>query len=269
MATGARPRLFRDNYGEEGGRWGCEVAQGRSARHFPELKVITTTPSGTPLDPRLLHVWADLREFSRIANGVTTPTTTTTTKTKTTATRMPINVFSKVGSSIPYRLVQLEFPPASLEEVLRLSMLAYAKTLVMRLKGFMTRLGFLANKVKPAIQAQLLLAQQGLAGRDSHDDGRNGQEEGQNTGRFLRFLLWAVFIVTVSLCEDNIGHDNDDDDDDTQNWCKKCLIQILTMLSFRTWAEVKATLSQFLWVDVLHDHPARAIFERAQREMLV
>jgi hypothetical protein len=261
MATGARPRLFQDNYGEEGLGWGCQAAQGRSARHFPELKGIMTTPSGASLDPRLLYVWADLREFSRIANEVTTPPTTTTTRNAIT-TRIPIGLFSKVGSSIPYRLVQLEFPPASLEEVLRLSMLAYAKTLVMRLKGFLTRLDSLANKVKPAIEAQLLARR--LAVRDHREDG-NEQEE-QNADRIL---LWALFTVAVSLCEDSIGHNDDDDaDDETQNWCRSCLIQILTILPFRTWTEVKATMKQFLWVDLLHDRPARVIFERVRRELV-
>lgn len=242
MATGARPRLFQDN----GGGWGCQVAQGRSARHFPELRGITVPPH-PPLDPRLLHVWADLREFSRIANEVTTNTTTTTT-----ATRMPINIFSKVGSSVPYRLVHFQFQPTSPEEVLRLSMLAYAKTLVMRLKGFLTRLDFLANKVKPALQAQLAAR---LAVRT-----RDGNEDEQNADRFV---LWALFIVAVSLCEDNI----DDDNDDMQKWFRACLVQILATLPLRTWTDVKATLKKFLWVDLLHDCPARVVFERVQREL--
>ena len=261
MATGARPRLFQENYGEEGRGWGCEAAEGRSARHFPELNGIMTTPSGTLLDPRLLYVWADLREFSRIANQVNTPATTVARNTN--ATRVPIGLFSKVGSSIPYRLVQLEFPPASLEEVLRLSMLAYAKTLVMRLKGFLTRLDSLANKLRPALEAQLL-ARRLAAGGDHRDDDGNEQEEEKNADRIL---LWALFTVTVSLCEDNIGRDNDDDDE-TQNWCRSCLMQILKILNLRTWTEIKATLKQFLWVDLLHDRPARVVFERVQRELV-
>jgi len=252
MATGAQPQLFRD---DGGGNWGCQVAQGRSTRHFPELRDIVKAPSESPLDSRLLQVWADLREFSRIANEVTTTKTTTT---KASATRMPISTFSKVGSSVPYRLVHLEFPPASLEELLRLSMLAYAKTLVMRLNGFLTRLDFLANMAKPALQAQLAAR---LAVRNQTPDDVN--QDDQNADQFL---LWALFITTVSLCEDNIGDNNNDDD--MQKWFRACLIQILTVLPLRTWAEVKAALKRFLWVDLLHDRPARVVFERVQRQLV-
>ncbi|KAK3364167.1 hypothetical protein B0T25DRAFT_563194 [Lasiosphaeria hispida] len=81
----------------------------------------------------------------------------------------------------------------------------------MRLKGFLTRLDSLAIKVKPALEAQLL-ARRLAAVHDHRDGGPNEEQEEQKNADGV--LLWALFTVTVSLCEDSIGRE--DDSDETQ-----------------------------------------------------
>ncbi|EAQ91790.1 predicted protein [Chaetomium globosum CBS 148.51] len=124
--------------------WSPQIAlgPGRSARQFPELDA--AVPPHMRPDPRLLNVWADLREFSRLVNEAAAG-----------RTKIPIEVMFRLRTSVPHRLLRLRLEgglgchPGSgvpgegggevprdavfVHELLRLSMMAFAKMLLIKL----------------------------------------------------------------------------------------------------------------------------------------
>ena len=214
MGTGSKIRLVPSAVS-----WNPQLAHDRSATVFPELSMVLPRP-----DPRLLHIWADLREFSRVANDATNSGAT-----------ISAVVFSRLSTSVPNRLVNLTFDPTSLPELLRLCMLSYAKSLLIRLPGLGKKMTFLSERLEMALRAQLSMAK---------------PEQSM-------LLLWALFITTLSIFE---GLD--------AGWLRTGLAQTLSSLSLRTWAEIRGVVKGFLWMDRLHDHPAEQLVAQLHKRSI-
>ncbi|KAK3290840.1 uncharacterized protein B0H64DRAFT_427390 [Chaetomium fimeti] len=123
--------------------WSPQIARGQSAGRFPELDA--AVPRHMRPDPRLLNVWADLREFSRLVNDASER-----------RTKIHVQVMFRLRTSVPHRLLKLRLggegvgvlsrggvrvaggvprSPVFLHELLRLAMMAYAKMLLIKLHG--------------------------------------------------------------------------------------------------------------------------------------
>ncbi|KAK4153794.1 hypothetical protein C8A00DRAFT_43359 [Chaetomidium leptoderma] len=112
---------------------GLAMSLGHKLRFARECDLSAALQLHQRPDPRLLNVWADIREFSKLANKSTTVHGTT----------MPREVVSRLATSVPHRLLRLRpegaqafrHRKACLHELLRLCMLAYAKMLLIKLQG--------------------------------------------------------------------------------------------------------------------------------------
>ena len=176
-------------------------------------------------DARLAGVWADLREFSVAADAAIES-----------GSRIPLHSFTNISESVPRRLLSLRYDPLSFHELLRLSMLAYVKTILIRIKGIGPRMTFLAEKLKSAIIFQLRIA----------------------GSRQVPFLSWALFVAAISIFE---GCEED--------WLRESLVRTMTSLGLHTWPAVKGTLGMFLWTDIFHGLEGRQLFEECFRGMPV
>ena len=136
--------------------------------------------------------------------------------------------FSQLTTSVPHRLVSLQFDPTSLHELLRLCMLAYMKSVLIQIEGIGKKMTFLADRLKTA-----LLAQQ----YPPHP------EEAE-------LLLWALFIAGLSIFED---FDRD--------WLRAAMGQAVLSLRLRTWAEARVVVKRFLWIDIVYEQPGKRLFE--------
>ncbi|MBE3050107.1 hypothetical protein IMZ48_47940 [Candidatus Bathyarchaeota archaeon] len=174
-----------------------------------------------PFDARLAGVWADLREFSMAADAAIES-----------GSRIPLHSFINISESVPRRLLSLRYDPLSFHELLRLSMLAYVKTILIRIKGIGPRMTFLAEKLKGAISFQL---------RSS------GSAQ-------LPFLLWALFMAEISIFE---GCE--------ENWLRESLVRTMTSLGLQTWPAVRGTLGMFLWTDIFHGMEGMQLLEKCSR----
>jgi len=190
--------------------WSPEIADGPSARFYRELDALQPRP-----DPRLLNVWADLREFSRAANEVVKQ-----------GTSIQPSLFFLI-TSVLHRLLRLEFDQNSLSEVLRLGMLAYSKTIMIRLQGLGKKMTFLAGQLKAALDPLPTISPEGYP-----------------------FVLWVLVISALSIFEDF-----------EPEWIRRGLVETTMALGLRTWPEMKAVLKRFLWVDALHDELAKTLFD--------
>lgn len=173
-------------------------------------------------DLKLLNIWADLREFARAANLATQ-----------TGRRMSPTFFSQFTGSVPHRLISLRFDPLSCPELLRLCMLAFTKGVLVQVEGLGKFLTYLASGLKDTLVAHRQLP---------------GDE-------FAKFLLWALFITTLSVYEQFNRH-----------WLHEMLMEVVQLLHLRTWTETRAVLKSFLWIDIVFDKPAERLFDELLRD---
>lgn len=75
-------------------------------------------PSDSKPDPRMVHIWHDLYEFSRAANIATQ-----------TGRKLEANTLQEVMISVQYRLLHLQYGEDNAHEMLRIVMLAYSTTI--------------------------------------------------------------------------------------------------------------------------------------------
>lgn len=183
----------------------------RFAKKYPELHMVYPRP-----DSILSGAWADLQDFSEAANTATT-----------TGTKIPPPLFTNISTSIPHRLLSLNYDETSIHELLRLTMLAYVKSILITMKGSGRNMTFLAEKLKGALLSQF----------SSSDPGQ------------LPLVFWACFMAALSIFE---GCESD--------WLRMGLQQTMSSLDIRTWPEARDFLKGYLWTDMLHDADGEKLF---------
>ncbi|KAH6900766.1 hypothetical protein B0T10DRAFT_36862 [Thelonectria olida] len=208
LSTGQNLNFLQENIS-----WDPQVAHGIDVTRLSELRMLNPPP-----DPRLLNIWADLRVFTRAANEATK-----------TGVKMPPDFFSRVSSSVPFRLLALQFDPTSLPELLRLCMLAYMKSVLIQIDGLGPQIKHLADCLKGALLAHQL----------------------PPAPEFAKFFLWAFLVSTLSIFE-NLD----------QDWLRVAMVETAKSLSCRTWAETRVILKEFLWIDMIHNQRGKQIFDR-------
>lgn len=147
--------------------------------------------------------------------------------------KIPLQSFININDSVPHRLLSLCYDELSLHELLRLSMIAYVKSVLISFRGIGPRMTFLAEKLKAAVLAQL--------------------ERADSTQ--LPILLWALFVMAISIFE-GCGED----------WLRVSLVQTMSSLGLQTWSATRQVLKAFLWTDVLHGVEGMNLFEQCLRE---
>ncbi|KAL2194216.1 hypothetical protein P885DRAFT_43506, partial [Corynascus similis CBS 632.67] len=224
--------------------WGPQIARSRRAtRQFSELdaallqfgesRVMTMR-----LDPRLLNVWADLREFSEMANSVTSRR----------GPKVPAKTASLLEQSVPHRLLLPHCPPPTMQifhEFLRVCMLAYVKMLLIRLKGIGKKMVFLSEWLRTVLTAFRTNINHQLP-LDS------------DPAAAVKLLLWGAFIAGVAIF-----------DDTEESWLNDLLQRSLAVLELRTWDDTRAVLKDFLWIDAVFDEPGRQLFQRLRVDMCI
>ncbi|KAH8671730.1 hypothetical protein BX600DRAFT_510390 [Xylariales sp. PMI_506] len=210
MALGGSPRFFPGPIS-----WNPQTSRGRRpANKFPELRAIVPRP-----EPRLLHTWADLKEFSVIANISLHADT-----------NMNPDLFTQASVSVPYRLVSLQYEVGSQQELLRLSMLAYIKGAFVQINGLGKKMTLLAG----CLRYTLLMQEQHTMPHRSND-----------------FLLWALFMAGIAIFEDS-----------EEPWLRGAVQSTISALQLHTWAEVRAIVRSYLWVDAVFDLPGQRFYTR-------
>ncbi|KAJ3462174.1 hypothetical protein MRS44_010727 [Fusarium solani] len=206
MGTNRKPRLFPQEIS-----WEPQIAPAGCATWCKELEAIQ--PS---LDPRLLAVWADLNCYSKIANRAQS------------GLEVKPDLFLSLSTSVPNRLLHLEYDSASLAELMRLSMLAYIKGLLFQIPGIGRNMRCLSDRLSLSLQAQQYPPPQEHA----------------------HFVFWALFISGLSIFESF-----------DQEWHRIALIKTASILDVGDWTQAKEFLENVLWVDRIYEAGAKAAFE--------
>ena len=117
-----------------------------------------------------------------------------------------------------------------MNETIRLAILAFASTLFLQLRGVKTRYEYLAQHLKSALSLH------------------------KRRAIPPQLTLWLYIIGAVSVF------------DELEHWFQNALSEVLRAMRLKSWDEVRLSLKSILWVNVLHDAPAKQIVEAALHE---
>ncbi|KAF4466207.1 hypothetical protein FALBO_6944 [Fusarium albosuccineum] len=208
MSTGQKPRLFPDEIS-----WSPQITRAGFATRYKELDLIQPAP-----DPRLIGIWADLKHYSTMAN-----------KAWESGGKISPEFFLLFSTSIPIRLLDLEYEISSISELMRLAMLANVKGVLFRIPGVGRRMRYLFNRLEQALQAQ----------------------QYPPLPENARLIFWALIVSGISIFEDF-----------DQVWLRSTLVQTALVLGVQGWSKARAILRSVAWIDVIYDGPAETAFDQ-------
>ncbi|TVY26283.1 hypothetical protein LHYA1_G005806 [Lachnellula hyalina] len=125
--TNRKPLFFSD-----GICWEPYIAKNTSRKTLP--------PHMAALDSNLLHIWADLREFTRSANLAFQ-----------TGQKIDCVLFQEILVSVQYRLLLLDVSAGSLDEVVLVGMLAFATNIFLQMQGLGMRFDNLSARLRGCV----------------------------------------------------------------------------------------------------------------------
>lgn len=138
LRFGCKPVFFRDTIS-----WDAYVAHNEVDRAKKAVVHDDAVPQFVhTLDSKLVNVWKDLKEFSRLANLAAQ-----------TSYKLPPNRFSEIMVSILYRLLSLSFTNSPIEEAIRLGAMTYAAAVFFRWRTMRQRQGYLDRVFQSALTA--------------------------------------------------------------------------------------------------------------------
>jgi hypothetical protein len=176
------------------------------------------TPNGIKDDLRA--VWIMVQDFSRQVNH-------------------KIDIDDKISEksylsmmvTVMYRLLHMRFAPDSLNETIRLGLLAYSAHVFLQWHTCKARTQQLCSSYRGT-----LLAIDGQRKQDPH------------------LILWLLFIGSVTVFTES-----------DYTWLKPWLRSTLKSCKISRWRALKQALSSFVWIGLLFDESARAIYESLGR----
>ncbi|KAI1415452.1 hypothetical protein F5Y13DRAFT_156057 [Hypoxylon sp. FL1857] len=169
------------------------------------------------LDTRLCAIWDDVSEFVRAAN--------ITTQCKR---EIDSDLYHEVMLSIHYRLANVNFEIGSVNETIRLGLLAFASTLFLQWRGVNTRYKDLSQRLKTALS---LLRHETRAIPN-------------------QLTVWLYITSSISTLSE-----------DEQVCFKSAALRALRNTGLKSWGEARVSLKSVLWVDIIFDSRAKQLVE--------
>ena len=153
-----------------------------------------------------------------------------------------LGIAGKLGptyASIPHRLLTIgPFEPGSMDELQRLSMLAWLKTVLLGVRGIERHIQYFSDQLKMAL----------LLSYHSHMDSFPHDHEA------ARMFLWALFVAMIATNQMNFSEE--------EAWISSALQEVVTVLDLRTWEDVHAALAILPWIGPVFDEPAKVMYEK-------
>ncbi|KAI0410435.1 hypothetical protein F5X98DRAFT_359577 [Xylaria grammica] len=182
---------------------------------FPHL----TELAGIPHDNQLTSAWNTMSDFCSIINLAAVSNQ-----------RITVDLFLRSMASVMYRLINMQFEPSSVSEIIRLGLLCFCCGVFLQWQRLGTSYPQLASSVKNIfvrLNVMGLLMPQRLA-------------------------LWLLMVGSVSVLTDS---DSD--------WIQPQLRHAAASLELQSWNQVRKVLSEFMWIDMVHGKAGKRVFEAA------
>ncbi|KAM6516465.1 hypothetical protein FALCPG4_014648 [Fusarium falciforme] len=165
------------------------------------------------LDARIRLVWDDLKAYSQAANMAAYS-----------GLEMDTVLYQEAMVSIHYRLARLIFEPGSINETIRLALLAFASSVFLQGGGVWVRHEHLYRCLRKSF----------IRAKERKDDFPP------------QMMLW-LYVFCVALDAKEPSH--------SRLW--PGLTELLQTQGLRSWDKVRALLKSVLWMDKIHDAIAR------------
>jgi len=137
-------------------------------------------------------------------------------------------MYQKAVVSIHYRLVNLRFDTGNVHETIRLALLAFASTLFLQWCGVKIRYEYLTQHLMIALS---LLKHMPKA-------------------MPTNFTLWLHIVGAISVF-----------DGQERARLRPAQVEVLRAMKLKSWDEVRLSLQSVLWLNVLHDSPAKQMVD--------
>lgn len=174
-----------------------------------------------PIDPEILSLWSELRRLVDLANKATK-----------TQSRLPATLMSEIMTTLAAPL--LKHNPVDIvshSELLRLSMLALLKNIILPFPGYGQMLAYMLERLK----LNLLALQKEVATRSPE----------------LRALLvWSAMMAASVIYEEGVQ----------RAWLRDLLVDAAKGLEAGSWEAFKGQLVRFVWIDALLDQEAVKVY---------
>lgn len=140
--------------------------------------------------------------------------------------RLPKEILLTNMGSVMYRIVRMKCEPSSVDEAIRLGLLAFSSHIFLRVQDVP-----IPHTYFPNLYRDCLL--------------------GLPSGAIPPLsLVWLLMVGGISLFTAADDH-----------WFLPWLRSCLDTLEANHWDELRDRMKRFLWIEVLHDKPGRAIFD--------
>ena len=140
---------------------------------------------------------------------------------------LPPQKIQDTMTSIMYRLLHMtSFPTGSIDEAISLGLLAFCDHLFLQSRYFSVTYPHFSSVYRNCL------------------DGLKTTDEIAS-----RMMLWLLMIGAITIFTTNI------------TWLKECLREHIDLCQVKSWAEMRDILRSFLWIDIFHDTPGKAIFD--------
>lgn len=137
-------------------------------------------------------------------------------------------LLSTMGS-VMYALLRMNFPTNSINEAIRLGLLAFCSHSFLERRGIHLPNGYICENYRTCFENV------------------NTQARGAS-----QILLWFLMIGKISIFTS---------DTDDSAWIKCRLNENIGMHKDCSWPRLRLILKSFLWIDILHDAPGKMILE--------
>ncbi|KAL9621951.1 MAG: hypothetical protein Q9160_003613 [Pyrenula sp. 1 TL-2023] len=220
LQSGSKPLFFNN------------LSSGESLPSYPNLTVLFCLPKPSTINLQiapatflksinndLAEAWKTMTDFSSLINFATES-----------QHLIPINTLLDTMASVMYRLLALDFESGSLDEMVRLSLLAFSISVFLFWKKLGLSYTHLATAYKDCL-AKLDCSQVSP-----------------------ELLLWFLMAGAVSILEP---------DDD--KWVKPWIRVNIGLCRLESWDKMRELMFSFMWIDVVHNNPGKSLFESASQ----
>lgn len=258
LHSGAKPLFFADRGAEP--FWPLPDF---SAHVFPmataELGVGVEGDFVLPssIDPELVACWRVTRQFCALVNEAAAS-----------RSKLPKEYLFDTMAAVTYRLLHKSpWPaPGTLDNAVLLGLLAFCSSVFLQWSGVRLPSAWLPT----AYRECLLALEDPVRGGYNHDynysysnSGGSGSENSNVCPRPL--LLWLLTVGAISVLGDPAisVFGEGDDGPHYDIWLKPRLRANAELCGVDSWPAMRALLSSFIWVGLVHDAPGKAVFDSA------
>lgn len=200
---------------------------GESIPPYPDLTIyLDSPPTSIPfsgINKHLALAYLTLHNFTAVINLAAS-----------TSQRITTDLYLESMSSIMYRLLQLKFLRSSIEETIRLALLAYAGSAFLQWRTLGMSYNYLASSYKASLLALMSSSCSGAASP--------------------RLKLWLLILGAVSVF-----------DEKDEVWLHPLLRNSIRACDVDNWMQVKALLVGSMWIPLIHDRLGKEVFDCAMR----